>query len=403
MREIYDVGIVGGGIAGASVARDASLRGLRTVLFEKNTIGSGTSSRSSKLIHGGIRYLESAWNALIRWDLREFWTNLRFVFSSLRESKIIDVIAPAHVKLIPIVVPVYQSDKRGLFEIYIGSLIYFVLACLAGRSKFPKLLPSPTKVLRVLPGLNPAGLKGGVVIWDYLTDDLKLVEAIAASAKKSGAQIRKNSRVSSLEYDDKTGLYEITFEENGKLSNLSVRKLVNTAGPWIDKIRNLFGERRLKNVIFPIAGSHITTHKFIPASCLLQSRDGRFFFVINTGRFSRTGTTERLHRDPDTVKATDKEVRYLLNSLEHYFPKKHPKMGDIIQKDAGIRPLTRPRRRVKKSDISREHRILKDPHGMLSVVGVKLTDHRRAAEKTVNLIAKDLKNHSKCQTAKQPL
>src|SRR4051812_27932007 len=133
MSETFDLAIIGGGIAGAAIARDAALRGFKTVLFEKNTFGSGTSSKSSKLIHGGIRYLEIAWTAFKKGDLREAWKNFRFVFLSLHETHILESIAPDLVRPIRLAIPIYRDQGRGAISVYFGACLYSLLAIFTGN------------------------------------------------------------------------------------------------------------------------------------------------------------------------------------------------------------------------------------------------------------------------------
>jgi len=160
--------------------------------------------------------------------------------------------------------------------------------------------------------------------------------------------------------------------------------------------------------LVPTAGCHINFKKFIPTSTLLQAKDNRFFFVINTGGISRVGTTERVHKNPDNVTATDEEIDYLLASLKKYFPAVHLQKSDIIHKDAGVRPLATSDKQTALTQISREHEIRISKSGMLNVLGVKLTDHRRAAKEVVDLVLKDKSLHHpnvtlKCMTHKTPL
>src|SRR3989338_6125560 len=210
----FDIAIIGGGIAGAGIARDAALRGLRAILFEKNTFGSGTSNKSSKLIHGGLRYLELAWNALKRDNLSEAWKNFHFVFASLRESMILEKIASHLVRPIDLVVPIYKNEAMNPWLIYFGTLFYGSLAFLAGNHRFPRILGSKTAVLKLIPNLSPNHLLGGIVIWDHITNDKKLVEETIRSAARSGAQTLEHAFVKSYSY--KNELYEIVVERSGK-------------------------------------------------------------------------------------------------------------------------------------------------------------------------------------------
>ena len=381
--EIYDLGIIGGGIAGAAIARDASLRGATVVLFEKNAFGSGTSSKSSKLIHGGIRYLELSWNALKRANLVEAWKNFRFVFVSLRESRILRRIAPDLVEPLPLIVPIYRSDRRKAWTIYTGAVLYSMLALLAGSVRFPKIYAGKRAALQALPELEPEGLLGAVKIRDHWVDDKALVLATLGSAKKNGALCFENAAVTGYEYDKESNTYLLTAGRGEERRAARVRKLVNASGPWVDKTRALGGEKD-RDYILPVAGAHITLPLFLPCSTLLQAEDGRFFFVINHGGIARVGTTERTVTDLDSVTPTEEEVGYLLESLKRYFPAKNFTRKDILSRDAGVRPLSAPVSSHDPNAVSREHEIRVSRSGCIHMVGVKLTDHRRAAEEVMN-------------------
>ena len=186
-KTVYDLAVIGGGIAGAAIARDAALRGIRVVLFEKNTFGSGTSSKSSRLIHGGIRYLEIAWDALKTGRLSEAWKNFCFVFSALKECRILQKIAPGLIRPIPILIPIYKEDPRGRWSIFAGALLYSALAALSGEWKPVKIFLNPSDIAKELPGLKTTGLLGGTRIWDRTVDDRALVRATMASAARHGA------------------------------------------------------------------------------------------------------------------------------------------------------------------------------------------------------------------------
>ena len=396
-KNSFDLAIIGGGIAGAGIARDAALRGLKTVLFEKNSFGSGTSSKSSKLIHGGIRYLETAWTELKKGHALEAWKNFRFVFTSLRESKNLRKIAPELVRPLALLIPVLKNDKRGLWEIYLGGWLYFFLSLLSGPVKLPKILWNKNEVQKILPSMGLQEVKAGVVIRDYWTHDRELVKRIMFSAMRHGAAAFENAEVTSYSFDPESGHYEIRTRQNESEQVYHSKKLVNAGGPWVDQIRGR-GNEKMDDFIVPVAGSHIVFKKFIPHSVILQAKDGRPFFVINIGKYSRVGTTERVCKEPDAVEPTEAEIEYLLKSLKNYFPALNLGRAQIIGRDAGIRPLARPKDEKSAHTISREHEIRIGPTGVIHVLGVKLTDHRRAAEKVVDLVSK-----KKCVTQKTPL
>ncbi len=387
---IWDLAIIGGGIAGAGIARDAALRGIRTILFEKNTFASGASSKSSKLIHGGLRYLETAWTELKHLHLRAFWKNFQFVVSALRETHILYKTAPDLISPIHLLIPIYQSKKQSRPAVYAGTLLYGLLARLTGGAHGSKILWNAKTVLRLLPSLDPEKLTGGVLIWDHTTDDASLVRAVLRSATIKGAEAYENTEVLRYNFLKEGACFEIFVRQNGETRRVRARKLVNASGAWIDGVRELAGEYD-GDLIVPVAGSHIGLPKFTDYSVILQAEDGRIFFVINRSDLAWIGTTERLHKDPDHVEPTDEEIEYLLASLRRYFPSQNFTREAIRIANSGIRPLANPRGRTSLHHISREHEIVEGPTGALHILGVKLTDHRRAAEEVVDLMVKDLR------------
>ncbi len=404
----YDIAVIGGGIAGAAIARDAALRGLRVVLFEKNTFGSGTSSKSSKLIHGGIRYLDLAWTAFTRAQFPEAWKNFRFVFTSLRESRVLRRIAPAWVKPHNIFIPIYAGNHRPRLTVFIGCFVYYLLGLVSGGGKMPRIVWSPRSALQIVPDLSLKDLNGGVMIRDHVTDDLGLVNATIASARAHGADCRERTEV--LSYSYTSGSYLIKTRTNeGHPEELHAHKIINAAGPWIDEVRKAAKEKE-KNFIVPVAGAHITMKKFIPNSVLLEAEDARIFFVINLNdEICRIGTTERLApTGPDKVKPTEDEIEYLLRSAERYFPEHSFTRKNVLDADAGVRPLAAPDRNRGLHEISREHEIRVSPSGVIHMLGVKLTDHRRAAEEVLDRLIPSLlpynpKAKRKTSTHKVPL
>lgn len=405
----FDVAVLGGGIAGAAIARDAALRGLKVLLLEKKTFGSGTSSTSSKLIHGGLRYLELAWNALWRGRFGEFRKNLSFVFVSLREAQILETIAPDLAKPLPILLPIYRTYSRSRFEIAVGTFLYYVLARLSGRkARAPKFFGNPAELARLMPGLRQEGLIGGVQIWDRLTDDVRLVRETVASAVRHGATAHEHAAVLSYQREAASGLYRVRVRLNGTEQNFEARTLVNATGPWVDLTRRLSRDASGEDYVLPVAGAHIETRKLAPMSLLLQSKDGRIFFVISLKDRSRIGTTERRADNPDVVAPTPQEIEYLLTETNRYLPGAKLTASDILSSDAGIRPLVKPAQDQNPHDVSREHALHVDAEGVFHLVGVKLTDHRRAGEKTVDRVLKELtrtagKPFVKSRTATVPL
>lgn len=402
---VYDLAVIGGGIAGVGIARDAALRGLSVILYEKNTLASGTSSKSSKLIHGGLRYLETAWTDFRSGCYGDAWKNFRFVFVSLKETRSLERIAPGLVIPLALVIPI-KKGGRPKWVIWAGCLLYFILAQLSGGARFPRF-HSKKSLLKRLPGLDPQGVIGGVTIWDRWADDVALVRATAASATRHGAVILENTRVERWKYNETERFYDLTALTANGPRTVHVKKIVNASGPWVDKIRQAAGDEGPPHLL-PIAGAHLTLKRFLPNSAILEAEDGRVFFVINIGDTARVGTTERRFDDPDTVEATSGEIGYLLKALENYFPGNKFTEKDILTTDAGIRPLARPKNNQEARHLSREHDVQVGIDGVIHVIGVKLTDHRRAAEKIVDALVAEFSRgrpeiKRKSETATRPL
>ncbi|MDA9101311.1 FAD-dependent oxidoreductase [Omnitrophica bacterium] len=403
----FKLAVIGGGIAGAGIARDAAMRGIRVVLFEKNTFGSGTSSKSSKLIHGGIRYLELAWNALKQFQLKEFFRNLRFVSESLKESYYLEQMAPDLVQPICLCIPVYKNRGRSFPAVVFGACFYGFLARLAKAKKGPEILGSSEAVLKRIPQLRKENLRGAVMIWDHISDDRKLVIQTMQSAIRHGATAFEKCPVESYRYLEDRNLYEIKTSHNGQARLFYAHKLINASGPWVDKVRQSANEKT-KDYILPVAGSHITLEAFTEHSVILQARDNRVFFVIQFGGRARVGTTEWIHRDPDCISPREEDIQYLTDSLTYYFPEVSFDSKKILSSDCGIRPLAKPQKSLSPTEISREHEVRIGPSGVLHVLGVKLTDHRRAAEQIIDSLIADLGKDNpaikkKSATAKTPL
>ena len=371
---VYDIAIIGGGIAGAGIALEASRKNLKVILFEKSTFGSGTSSKSSKLIHGGLRYLETAWSALLKLNLFEFWKNLRFVFLALHETHILARAWPDLIHDIELFMPIYKNQGRSRFAAFFGTWIYGFLSLLGGGKHKTCILGSAEAALKMEPSLEKEGLIGAVLVWDHTTDDLALVRRIIQTAQSLGAKAMEHSPVTSYLYDSVKKIF--TVKVSGTV--YYAKHIINAGGAWADQIRSS-ATHEPSEMIVPVAGAHIQAPIFSRNSCILQAPDNRIFFIINRGGQARIGTTERIEKNPDHVAATKEEVDYLLAGVRTFFPDTAPSKEKIISTDAGIRPLAKPARTTAPEKISREHEFIKDKNGAIHVLGVKLTDHRRAA------------------------
>ena len=387
----YDLVVVGGGINGAGIARDAALRGLRVLLLEKNDFGSGTTSWSSRLIHGGLRYLE--------------YGELPLVFESLRERRRLRRLAPHLVKRLRIKIPVYKSGKRSLFVIRLGMIAYDLLSL--GKSIPRHRILSKKTFLEQEPGINADGLVGGAGYFDaQVTFAERLVVENVLGAKMAGAEVKNYSpvigihvrqhKVRSIEY-----LNPLTGEED----EVSTRMVINAAGPWVDRVLRTVN-RDIRRLMGGTKGSHIVVGGFngAPRAALYveAAEDGRPFFIIPWNGQYLIGTTDlRYQGDPGEVVASDEEVQYLLRETNRVFPGARLSKTDIHFAYAGVRPLPQ-RATGPESAITRKHIIKKhgrQARGLVSIIGGKLTTYRNLAEQTVDFAVRALKIPAKdCAT-----
>jgi glycerol-3-phosphate dehydrogenase len=374
----YDVVIIGGGINGAGIARDAAMRGLKVLLIEKGELGCATTSASTRLIHGGLRYLEHFEFGLVR--------------ESLREREILLTIAPDLVKPLAIVIPIYKQSKRGRLTIRAGMTLYDLLSW--GKSLPRHRMLSRTETIERWPGLNPEGLVGSALYYDAQVEfPERLVLANVQSAQEFGAEVLTHTRVTSL-----TGS---GVEFGGQLVEASV--IINAAGPWVDFVLERAPVKSPK-LIGGTKGSHIIVPGFpgAPANAIyLEARsDGRPVFIIPWNRQYLIGTTDvRFEGDPDEVRCEDWEIDYLLSETNLAIPEARLTRDNILSTYSGVRPL--PYRNSTRRHFIREHPQLPN---LLSIVGGKLTTYRSLAEECVDLIFRKLKKHSPpCRTAVKSL
>jgi glycerol-3-phosphate dehydrogenase len=396
-RERFDLLVIGAGINGVAIARDAAMRGLRVLVLDKSDVGGGTTSWSTRLIHGGLRYLEHAELGLVRESLRE------------RERLIRN--APHLVQPIPLILPIYESARRGPATIRAGMVLYDILS-------FDKSLPrhqmlSRNDALRQVPSLRANGLRGGARFYDAQTPFAeRLAVENAVSALAHGATIITYARVDRLLTEGAVvrGI-ECTDLNSGSTIAMQARVVANVAGPWVDGI--LAGapqDRRPPRLIGGTKGSHLVVPPFpgAPNEAIYYEarRDGRAIFVIPWNDLYLIGTTD-IHYpgDPDAVRTDDDEIDYLLAETNTLLPRTNLTEEDILYAYCGVRPLPFVPDGTEGA-ITRKHLIYNHAprlRGLLSIVGGKLTTHRSLAEEAVDEVCDQLGVRSACQTAWLPL
>ena len=387
----HDVVIIGGGINGAGIARDAAMRGLKVLLIEKGELGCATTRASTRLIHGGLRYLEHF----------EFG----FVRESLREREILLKIAPHLVRPLAITIPIYQQSKRGRLTIRAGMIFYDLLSW--GKSLPLHQMLSRAETLERWPGLNSVGLVGSALYYDAQVEfPERLVVANVQSAREFGAEALTQTRVTNLAVEaGKVSGVEFVGED-GQNQFAAARVVINAAGPWIDQVLEHAPVKSPK-LIGGTKGSHIIVPPFpgAPANAIyLEARsDGRPIFIIPWNKLYLIGTTDvRFEGDPDQVRCEDWEIDYLLSETNLALPGAQLTRDNILDTYSGVRPLPVTGDKNEQS-ITRRHFIREHPQlpNLLSIVGGKLTTYRSLAEECVDLIFQKLgKNSPPCNTDK---
>lgn len=377
-----DLLIIGGGITGAGVARDAARRGLSVALVEQNDLASGTSSRSSKLVHGGLRYLEHY----------EF----SLVFEAVSERRILLDIAPHLVNPLAFLFPVYKESRKNLWFIKTGMWVYEGLSLFRSPQLHRNLTPSD--LLEEEPALGQTGLQGAPLYYDCATDDARLTLETASDAVRAGAAVVTRARVERLLIENGRVQGAVVADtEGGTTKEVIAKVVVNATGPWTDAIRGLATDQPIA-LLRPTKGVHfVVEQRRLPlrhAVILFHPDDGRALFAIPWGDRTYVGTTDTDHQGTiDEIAATSDDIRYLLRATSTYFPAENIGRDDIISTWAGLRPLIAPPSNAKadESAVSREHQIEVGPTGMITVAGGKLTTYRRMAAEVVDSVVKLLR------------
>jgi glycerol-3-phosphate dehydrogenase len=372
--EQFDLLVIGGGITGCGVARDAAMRGLRVALFERDDFASGTSGRSSRLVHGGIRYLERV--------------QLHLVHESIRERQTLLRIAPHIVRPLAFTWPLYRGARVGKLKLSAGLLVYQLMAL--GRARRHFTLNAAETIARE-PALEGAGLTGGAVYYDACTDDARLTVLNALSARENGATVANHTRVTELLRESGKAVGAIVKPRYaGEAYGVRARVIVNATGVWQNGFTTGEGaqhRRGSKGVHISVVRERVGNHD---ALTLISPIDGRVMFCLPAGPQTIIGTTDTWTAEsPETVHASLDDVDYLLRSANAYFPRAQLTREDVVSAWAGIRPLAKAYS-TNPSAVSREHSIVTDSSGVISVTGGKLTTYRSMAAEIVDLVQTSL-------------
>lgn len=370
----YDLIVIGGGITGAGIALDALSRGLKTLVIEQNDFSSGTSSKSTKLFHGGLRYLETFQFSLVA--------------ESGRERNILAKLAPHLVFPQKMLLPVYKSERYPLFLVSLALWVYDFLARVP-RAQKRKIL-NKKECLELEPNLNSQGLTGAGLYTEYLTSDYRLVIEVLKTAVNMGAHAINYARVHKFTYNQDKKISGVIVHDKieNKEYTITAKKIVSATGPWADDLRMIDEPTEIAKLIHS-KGVHITYTNSdfkIKHPIYFTNHDGRHLFVIPRDKTIYIGTTDTPYEmDINNITTSKADIEYITDAFEYAFPHLKIDKTKILSTWAGVRPLIN---EIGKSTskISRKDEIFTSSSGLITITGGKLTGYRKMAEKIVDLI-----------------
>lgn len=388
----FDVLVIGGGITGAGIARDAVLRGLSTALIDRSDFGSGTSSRSSRLVHGGVRYLEHG--------------HLHLVFEASAERRRLLRLAPHLVRPLAFTWPVYRGQRIPMWKLRAGLTLYDALALFRNVGRHKRLRAPDVSAQE--PGVLRSGLRGAVRYWDAATDDARLTLANALDAAALGAVTANHVAFLHADDADADGFRVAQARDmlTGRSFAIRARVLVNATGPWSNTVRDR-DDGAPPARVQGSKGAHVAVRRDRvgnrEALTLLHPDDGRVLFILPSGAQTIIGTTDTFTDvSPDEVRASRADVDYLLDAANRFFPDARLQPDDVIAAWAGIRPLMPTRGSAVAA--SREHAVQTSDAGTVSITGGKLTTYRVMARDVVDEVQRALgQRRTKPGTESRPL
>ncbi len=388
--ETFDLLVIGGGITGAGIALDAASRGLKTALVEKNDFAFGTSSRSTKLIHGGLRYLKQLEFGLVR--------------EVGSERAVVHNLAPHLVIAEKMLLPLSEKKGLGYWLTSIGLRVYDYLAGVKPEDQRQML--TRTQTLRFEPLLKTDEVNGGAIYAEYRTDDARLTIEIIKAAVSKGACILNYAKVNDFIYQKELiGGASVTDYLTNESFIIEAKAVVSAAGPWVDQIREINNSKTGKRLHLTKGVHIVVPHEKLPVrqAIYFDVDDGRMIFSIPRGRITYIGTTDTTYTgELDHVVASREDAQYLLNAVNANFPGVELVISDIESSWAGLRPLIHEEGKST-SELSRKDEIFESNTGLISIAGGKLTGYRKMAERVVNLVIKKhfpRNTYKSCYTAK---
>ncbi len=395
LKEEFDLVVIGGGITGGGIALDAASRGLKVALVEKGDFASGTSSKSTKLIHGGLRYLKQF----------DFW----LVKEVGSERAIVHQVAPHLVLPEKMLLPLIENGSYGKWLTSIGLKVYDILAQVTGDDKRKML--TKKEAMKLEPLLPKKILNGAGYYAEYRTDDARLTIENIKTSLRYGAVALNYAAVEDFLYDEqkiigvkvKDGLSE-------KSINIKCKYVISAAGPWVDELRSVNHSKKGKRLHLTKGVHLVFPYKKLPVkqSVYFDVPDGRMMFAIPRGKITYVGTTDTNYNDnKDEVHTDIADAIYLISAVNNMFPSINLELKDIISSWAGLRPLIHEEGKSA-SELSRKDEIFTSETGLISIAGGKLTGYRKMAERVVDRIAKKMEEEygrelKECSTDKIPL
>ncbi|KOS67813.1 glycerol-3-phosphate dehydrogenase [Lysinibacillus contaminans] len=394
-NQTYDILVIGGGITGAGIALDAASRGYKTALVEMQDFASGTSSRSSKMIHGGLRYLKNY--------------EIKIVSEVGRERAIVYENGPHITSPEKMILPIYKNADYGVFMTSIGLSAYDLLAGVKKEER-KNMLKIP-QLLAMEPKIKQQDLLGGGYFIEYRSDDARLTIEVMKEAIEKGATTLNYAKVSDLLYtNNKISGANIFDEISGESFQIHAKKVINACGPWIDQVQDKYEDNTITKLHLSKGVHLVFSQEDLPLnnSLYFDTPDGRMVLIIPRDGKTYVGTTDTNYQgDIHNPSITHEDVDYLLRMMEYIFPH-HPLSKEQIETAwAGIRPLIEQKGKSE-SSISRKNEIWTSPAGLITIAGGKLTGYRKMAESIVNLVSKQLHNEfdyplKPCLTRKLPV
>lgn len=377
LESSFDLVVIGGGITGAGIAWDATLRGLKVLLLEQNDFASGTSSKSTKLIHGGLRYLKQL--------------KFKQVYEVGRERAIVHNIARFLVRPEKMLLPIYEKGSLSRIMAALALSVYDMLAGVGKVDSFTYHAKEKTKNLEPLLPLQ--NLLGSFLYAEYQTDDHRLTWTLIQSALNKDAMCLNYAKVNQIKTDENRSIKAVCFEDtlSGEIFEIKTSLVVNAAGPWVVDVISLDAFPPQKELLLS-KGTHIVlSHTKFPLKQALYFDDiekKRMIFAIPKGNTTYVGTTDvEYTEDKNKIFSSNDEIDYLIKTLQALFPQLSINVSDIISTWVGVRPLIKEPGKDS-TEVSRKDEIFISPSGLISIAGGKLTGFRKMAEKVVNLLVK---------------